>query len=143
MTGVQTCALPISWTAVPNVKTALHIVNSAGMPTNAGILVDSLHVGRSYTTLEDIKRIPRALLHYAQICDAEAGTHFSTEEMIHTARCARELPGQGTINLKGIFDSLPNDLPISVEVVNFKQEDKFSTVEWAEMCLASSKLFVT
>jgi sugar phosphate isomerase/epimerase len=130
------------WTAVPNAQAALRIVTNAGMPSNAGILVDALHVGRSHTTLDDIRAIPRALLHYAQICDAVAGTHFSTEEMIHTARCARELPGNGSIDLKGLFAALPSDLPISVEVVNFEQEAHRSTEEWAAKCLAASQVLV-
>lgn len=36
------------------------------------------------TTLDDIRAISRALLHYAQICDATAGTHFDVEAMIHS-----------------------------------------------------------
>lgn len=129
------------WTAVPNAQAALRIVTNAGMPANAGILVDALHVGRSNTTLDDIRAIPPALLHYAQICDAVAGTHFSKQEMIHTARCARELPGNGTIDLKGLFAALPSDLPISVEVVNFEQEAHLNHVDWAAKCLTASQPF--
>ena len=128
------------WTAVPDAKAALRIVTKAGMPRNAGILVDALHFGRSNTTLEDIRAIPRTLLHYAQVCDAGAGTHFSTEEMIHTARCARELPGEGTIDLKGLLSALPNDLPISVEVVNFEQEAHLDPRAWAQKCLDASRI---
>ncbi len=128
------------WTAVPNAKAALRVVTKAGMPRNAGILVDALHFGRSNTTLEDIRAIPRGLLHYAQVCDAAAGTHFSTEEMIHTARCARELPGEGTIDLKGLLSALPNDLPISVEVVNFEQEAHHDPTAWAQKCLDASRI---
>jgi sugar phosphate isomerase/epimerase len=81
-------------------------------------------------------------LHYAQICDAEAGLHFSTEQMIHTARCERLLPGDGTIDLPGLFNALPADLPISVEVVNLAREAQASPAEWAALCLAASRPFV-
>ena len=130
------------WTAVPDAQTALRIVTNAGMPSNAGILVDALHVGRSHTTLDDIRAIPRRLLHYAQICDAMAGTHFSAEEMIHTARCARALPGDGTIDLHGLFGALPGDLPVSVEVVNFEHEARLNPVDWAATCMKRSLPFV-
>ena len=130
------------WTAVPNANTALRIITNAGTPSNAGILVDALHVGRSHTTLDDIRAIPRALLHYAQICDAEAGLHFSTEQMIHSARCERLLPGEGTMDVQGLFDALPADLPISVEVVNFAREANANPSEWAAICLAASRPFV-
>lgn len=129
------------WTAVKDAKSALRIVQNADMPANAGILVDALHFGRSTTTLDDIRAIPRQLLHYAQICDAEAGTHFTTEEMIHTARCERLLPGDGTIDVKGLFAALPADLPVSVEVVNFGREANTSPANWALECLARSRPF--
>jgi len=127
------------WTAVPNARSALEVIRQAGHPANAGILVDALHVGRSRTTLDDIRALPRSLLHYAQICDAEAGTHFSTEAMIHTARCERLLPGEGSIDLHGLFAALPADLPISVEVVNFAREASATPLAWAQTCLAASR----
>ncbi len=130
------------WTAVPDAASAMRVVRQAGTPANAGILVDALHVGRSRTTLEDIRAIPRELLHYAQICDAEAGTHFSTDEMIHTARCARLLPGEGSIDLHGLFQALPQDLPVSVEVIHLEREAAHSPDDWAARCLAASRPFV-
>jgi sugar phosphate isomerase/epimerase len=130
------------WTAVKDAKSALRIVQNAGTPANAGILVDALHFGRSTTTLADIRAIPRELLHYAQICDAQAGTHFTTEEMIHTARCERLLPGDGSIDVQGLFDALPADLPVSVEVVNLEREKTADPGEWAGICLAASRPFV-
>lgn len=129
------------WTAVKDAKSALRIVQNAGTPANAGILVDALHVGRSTTLLSDIRAIPRGLLHYAQICDALAGTHFSTEDMIHTARCERLLPGDGNIDLQGLFNALPADLPVSVEVVNFEREKTADPLQWAGVCLAASRPF--
>ncbi len=129
------------WTEVKDAKSALRIVKNAGMPTNAGILVDALHFGRSSTTLDDIRAIPRQLLHYAQICDAQAGLNFTVEQMIHTARCERLLPGDGTIDIQGLFDTLPTDLPISVEVVNFGREARTPPAAWAAECLAASRPF--
>lgn len=130
------------WTAVPDVKSALRIIKAAGQPANAGILVDALHFGRSRTTLDDVRAIPRELLHYAQICDAEAGTHFTAEQMIHTARCERLLPGEGTIDVGGLFEALPSDLPVSVEVVHFDRMAQFGQTEWARQCLAASRAFL-
>ena len=129
------------WTAVVDAKSALRIINNAGKPANAGILVDALHFGRSTTTLDDIRAIPRELLHYAQICDAEAGLHFSAEQMIHTARCERRLPGDGSIDVQGLLDALPVDLPISVEVVNFEREKTANPAQWAAICMAASRPF--
>jgi sugar phosphate isomerase/epimerase len=131
------------WTAVPDAQAALRVVLAAGRPGNAGILVDALHVSRSGTSLDDIRAIPRDLLHYAQICDAptraQIGRAFTVEEMIHTARCERLLPGEGGIDLKGLFAALPQDLPISVEVPNEKRPAQLGQKEWARLALSTSR----
>lgn len=126
------------WTRVPDAKAALRIVTAAGQP-NGGILVDGLHVGRSTTSLEDLRAIPRAMLNYAQICDAEPGTHFTVEELIHTARCARLLPGEGGIDLAGIFAALPADLPVSVEIPHDVRKPQLGVEEWARQALAATR----
>ena len=130
------------WTAVPDARSALALVEAAGSPGNAGILVDALHFGRSRTTLDDIRAIPRSLLHYAQICDGEAGTHFSTEQLLHTARCERLMPGEGNIDLLGLFAALPPDLPVSVEMVHLLREAVTPAQAWAAECLAASRPFL-
>jgi len=131
------------WTAVPDVKAALRTIEAAGRPANAGILVDALHVDRSATTLEDIRAIPRELLHYAQICDAptraQHGRDFTVEEMIHAARCERLMPAEGGIDLAGLFAALPQDLPISVEVVHLARMAQLGQAEWARQALAASR----
>lgn len=133
------------WTAVPDVKAALRVIQAADNPANAGILVDALHFDRSDTTLEEIRAIPRSLLHYAQICDAptqaQHGRPFAIEEMIHTARCERLQPGEGGIDLQGLFHALPADLPISVEVVHLERMAEVGQTEWARQCLAHSRPF--
>ena len=127
------------WTTVKTAGDAVRVIQSAGSPSNAGILVDALHFGRSHTTLADIRAIPRHLLHYAQICDAQAGTDFTTEQLIHTARCERLQAGEGTIDVTGLFQSLPSDLPISVEVIHLPRMAGMSPLAWARECLRVSQ----
>jgi sugar phosphate isomerase/epimerase len=127
------------WTGVKDARAALRVVALAGQPSNAGILVDALHYGRSTTTLQDIADIPRACLFYAQICDAQAGTHFTTEELIHTARQARLLPGLGTIDLQALFAQLPADLPVSVEVPDLVQAAQMGDRAWAKLALEAAQ----
>jgi sugar phosphate isomerase/epimerase len=130
------------WTPVACARDAVDVLQRAGEPANAGILVDALHVGRSHTSLDDVRAIPRQWLHYAQICDAEAGTHFDTEALIFTAREERSLPGEGTIDVAGIFKALPADLPVSVEVVSKRRESQYDPLAWATTCLQASASFV-
>ncbi|MFM2084664.1 MAG: hypothetical protein RLY95_1482 [Pseudomonadota bacterium] len=130
------------WTAVKTANDAVRVVQSAGSPSNAGILIDALHFGRSHTTLADIKAIPRELLHYAQICDAEAGTHFTTEQLIHSAREERLQPSEGTIDVRSLFTTLPIDLPTSVEVVHKERMLHMTALEWARHCLQKARKFL-
>ena len=127
------------WTAVKDAKSAMRVMDLAGRPSNAGILVDALHFGRSTTTLADIAAIPRELLHYAQMCDAQAGLNFSHDALIHTARQERLLPGEGTIDVTGLFATLPQDLPVSVEIVNLERSQPIGDLAWAKLALDASQ----
>ena len=124
------------WTKVPDARTAQRIATNSAQP-NARVLVD-LHAGRSSTTLADIAALPRSLLSYAQICDAPREVPITDEGLIHTARQARLIPGDGGIDLVGIFAQLPPDLPVSVEIPN--REEMAAGVEaWAARALAASR----
>lgn len=126
------------WTAVKNAKAALRIVTRAGEP-NGRILVDTLHAARSDTTLGDIASLPRHLLSYGQLCDAPGGIPASDEELIYTARCARLLPGDGGIDLAGMVQALPDDLPLSLEIPNDEWLPKLGAEEWSRQALAAAR----
>ena len=129
------------WTAVKNLSAARRIVTGAGQP-NGRVLVDALHAARSATTLADIAVLPRHLVSYAQLCDAPAGIPATDEELIHTARSARLLPGDGGIDLAGIIRSLPDDLPLSLEIPNDEWLPKLGAEEWARQALAAARRIV-
>jgi sugar phosphate isomerase/epimerase len=126
------------WTRVPDARTALRVVAAAAQ-ANGGVLIDALHAARSATSLADLAAIPRRYLHYAQICDAPADAPATVEGLIHAARCERLLPGDGGIDLAGIFALLPRDLPISVEIPHDREVAVIGPEEWARRALAASK----
>ena len=124
------------WTEVADARTALRIVTGAAQ-ANGGVLVDALHFARSASSFADIAAIPRHRLHYAQICDAPAQVPATVEGLIQTARCERLLPGEGGIDLAGLFKMLPKDLPISVEIPNDKRAPALGAEGWARQALGS------
>lgn len=126
------------WTAVKDAKSALRVVEAAGQP-NGRVLVDALHAARSATTLADLAAIPAGRLAYAQICDAPAGIPATEAELIHTARCERLLPGEGGIDLAGIFDALPADLPVSVEIPHDIRKAVLGVEAWSRQALAAAR----
>lgn len=134
-----TCDLEfMPWTAVRNGADARAIVAAADRP-NARVLVDALHVARSATTIPEVAALPSGWLGYAQICDAPAAMPASEAEMIFTARCERLLPGEGGIDLAGLFATLPAGLPVSVEVPSDSRIPVLGEREWARRALAMSR----
>jgi sugar phosphate isomerase/epimerase len=126
------------WTAVPDCAAARRIVEAAGA-ANGRILVDALHAARSATSLADLRALPAGMLSYAQLCDAPAETPATDEGLIHTARFARLLPGDGGIDLAGIFAALPPELPISLEVPNQDLKRKHGVPAWVDLCRRSAE----
>jgi sugar phosphate isomerase/epimerase len=126
------------WTKVPDANTARRIVEAASQP-NGRVLIDALHVARSGTTLEEVAALPRSLLGYAQICDAPGVYTRTTAALIHTAREERLSPGEGDIDLRGLFSALPPDLPVSVEVPNSAYVKAVGTEAWACKVLADTR----
>lgn len=129
------------WTQVPDCQSATRIV-SAARQANSRILVDALHFARSSTTLGDVAAIPRDRLGYAQLCDAPAEIPARLEDRLHTARSARHLPGEGGIDLVGLIEQLPPDLPISVEIPNTEQVAARGIEAWCRDALVATKAVV-
>lgn len=130
------------WTKIPDIASARHVITAAGTPANAGILVDALHYARSPGGPTEIAAIPRSLLHYAQICDAPATIPTSDEELIFAARQERLLPGTGGIDIAAMLGALPPDLPLSVELPNFRLSPLRGSLNWAQDCLQAARQVV-
>jgi sugar phosphate isomerase/epimerase len=126
------------WTTVKDCNTARHIAESSGCK-NAGVLVDALHAARSTTSLQDLTDLPKQFTTYHQICDAPAEIPQTEAGLIHTARCARLLPGEGGIDLKQMFNALPQGLPISIEIPNDEMKAKLGIEEWSRRALEASR----
>lgn len=116
---------------------ATRVLTAADQP-NQGVIIDTLHVSRARTTIEEIATVPRQWLHYAQICDAPAKIPESREELNFAARHERFLPGEGELDLIGMFDALPADIPVAVEIPNDRQSKGLSVAEWAKRTLRAS-----
>jgi len=127
------------WTTVPDLASAVQLVDAAGRPANAGVLIDAIHFARSDTRLDEIEALPRAWLNYAQMCDAPAATPPTRDGLIHAARHERLLPGEGGIDLQGLFARLPDDLPIALEIPNDARAGAVGHAEWARLAIESAR----
>ena len=134
-----TCDLEfMPWIGVKDAAAAMRIVGAAARP-NAGVLVDAIHFARSGSTLAQIRQMPRAWLHYAQVCDALVPGPATVAGLIHDARCARLLPGEGGIDLVALFAALPADLPLSIEIPHDVRAPAMGYGAWARAAAAATR----
>jgi sugar phosphate isomerase/epimerase len=126
------------YSKVPDSNSALRIVRQARR-SNAQIVLDFLHASRSRMTRADLAAIPPEWLSYAQLCDAPAEIPATREGLIHTARRARLLPGDGGIDICGMVQDLPTSLPLCVEIPNAEQLALHGAQEWARRALSATR----
>lgn len=101
------------WTDVPNVASALAVVERAGRP-NGGALVDAFHLNRSGGKVGDIPaHDPR--FGYIQFCDIAGPVPTDMQVILQEARGGRLFPGEGDCPLVALLQRLPADIPISIE----------------------------
>jgi len=82
--------------------------------SNAGLLVDALHLSRSGGSPADIARYAPGLFHYMHLCDAPAATP-PRDEIRAEARGGRLYPGEGELGLAQFIASFPRATPIAIE----------------------------
>ena len=126
------------WTEVPNLAVARRVVGAAAQP-NGGILVDALHFARGGSRLEELDDVPPAWLHYAQICDGPAQAPATLEGLIHAARCERMLPGEGALDLRGLFARLPATAPVCIETPSDTRAPVLGWDEWLRQAVVASR----
>ncbi len=128
-----------SWTETANLQAAMAIVREAAR-SNAGILVDTLHFSRSESRLSELQLVPRSWFHFIHLCDAPKEIPATSEGLIHTARAARDFPGEGGLNLREIIGAMPN-VPYSLEIPNDRLRKSLGDKEYAGRALIAAKNF--
>jgi sugar phosphate isomerase/epimerase len=103
------------WTDARDLAQALRIVEQAGRE-NACVLVDAFHFDRSGSSLELLRQVPAARMHYAQLCDVAGPRPADMAEILRQARNERRFPGDGDCDLVGLLRSLPANIPLSLEI---------------------------
>lgn len=105
----------LPWAGIADLETAWRIVEGADRP-NGGLLVDSWHLFRSGSTLDQLARIPGERILYVQIDDAPAKAE---DDLAEETQHRRLLPGDGDFDLVGLIRTLDDigcSAPVGVEV---------------------------
>lgn len=106
---------PMPWTRLRTLADAQRLIAASGR-SDIGILVDAIHFWRAGESLSSLATLPPSCLNYMQLCDAPAQTPDNEQELIRQARSARNVPGEGGLDLHGLMSALPTTLPVSLEV---------------------------
>ena len=105
----------LPWTQIPDVRTALEIVELADRP-NGGIMVDSWHHFRSGAGDDALRAAPGERILGVQLNDAPREPEG---DLVTETLARRRMPGEGDIDLVGlvgILDEIGSKAPVGVEV---------------------------
>jgi sugar phosphate isomerase/epimerase len=129
------------WTETGNLTEAARVVRAV-QKSNAGILIDMLHMARSGSSVEELAKLPREWFRFAHVCDAEARCPDTMDGMIRTARDERAFPGEGTIDVKGILAAMPSDIPYSLEIPRQVLTMAVGPYEVARLAVRASRAYL-
>jgi sugar phosphate isomerase/epimerase len=96
-------------------------------------------MGRSNSSGDEIKDLPRNWFRFAQVCDAEQQVPPTREGVLRTAREERLFPGEGTIDVRGILECLPPDIPYSLEIPRVTLTKAIGPEEVARLALVVTR----
>ncbi len=126
------------WTETGNLAEATRVVRAVNR-SNAGILIDMLHFGRSDSSLEELAKLPREWFRFAHVCDAAKEVPPTMAGIIRTARDERQFPGEGGIDVRGILARLPNDIPYALEIPRVALTKAVGPEEVARLAITVAK----
>ncbi len=126
------------WTETGNLSEAARVVSSVNR-SNAGILVDMLHFGRSDSTLEELEKLPREWFRFAHVCDAAKEVPPTMPGIIRTARDERLFPGEGGIAVREILARMPHRIPYALEIPRVTLTRAIGHEEVARLALLVAK----
>lgn len=130
----------IAFSSVNSLDAALQLLECSRQ-SNAGLILDPLHLTRSGGMPADIARVPRSLIGYAQICDGPS-TMAADQQMFEGAE-QRQIPGEGQFPLRQFIDALPDDVLIGVEIpLRDRVERGMGALERAKLAVSASRKLI-
>ena len=105
----------LAWSKVPDLETALEIVDLADRP-NGGLNIDTWHCARTGTTASQLRALPGDRVLAIQVDDGPAAAE---DDLVDATLHHRRLPGEGDFDLVGYLRALKeigSRAPIGVEV---------------------------
>lgn len=98
--------------AIADLPTAARVVEAVGAP-NLGLIIDTMHCGRTGVTADDLRALPAERIGYIQLCDAPLR---SDADYMDEAMHERQAPGEGELPLAEYLAAMPGDVRVSLEI---------------------------
>jgi sugar phosphate isomerase/epimerase len=127
-----TCTLeaPVNRRKLTTLDLNLKLIADAGRD-NVGISVDPVQYMRSGSEMSELKKVDPKLIPYTQICDCTTMTPMEPYCM----------PGEGIVNLKEMFDIMPQGIPLSLEY-HYREQPGFTPESWAKHVLDGTRAYM-
>ena len=135
--GIRPTLEPISYQPVSRVTEAAGIARTAG----SAVLLDSLHIQRGGSTMDEVRALESGLVPLVQLCDGPLvlppvldlppGTAAEGTARHVESRVQREVVGEGEFPLAELLGAVAAGTPLSVEVPHARLQARLSPQEFA------------
>lgn len=115
--GLLVCLEFMPFGGIPNLNLAREIVESADR-SNGGLMIDTWHLQRSGSTLDELRSLPGELILGIQISDASREPEGA---LVQETMNSRRFPGEGDLDLVGFvrtLDAIGSRAPLGIEVLS-------------------------
>jgi sugar phosphate isomerase/epimerase len=111
--GIETLIEFVPIFAIADLATAHAVVRAVGR-ADCGLMIDTMHLGRTGVTAKDLTAIDPAHVGYIQLCDVPLTP--AIPDYMDEAMHQRLAPGDGELPLLEMLSALPRDRIVSLEV---------------------------
>ena len=111
--GMETTVEASPGLTVGDLDTALAAIDHVGRP-DFRLLIDTMHVVRSGSSVDDVAALDPNLIAYVQLSDATLVPRY--DSYMEEAMYERMVPGEGELPLRELLAALPDGRVISLEV---------------------------
>jgi sugar phosphate isomerase/epimerase len=135
--GIRPTLEPISYQPVSRVTEAAGIARTAG----SAVLLDSLHIQRGGSTMDEVRALESGLVPLVQLCDGPLvlppvldlppGTAAEGTARHVESRVQREVVGEGEFPRAELLGAVAAGTPLSVEVPHARLQARLSPQEFA------------
>lgn len=142
--GICPLLEPISYQPVSGATDAAGLARETG----AGLMLDSLHLQRGGSSLEEVAAIETDLIPVVQLCDGPLvlQTPDDSAERIaalqYEARVERGVIGQGQFPLAALLGVLAADTPVSVEIPHARLQAELTPLEYATLMVQTARTLI-